>query len=537
MNAASPAATRGGGVKSYWHYALGFAKRYWVDEAVIFSLWGAMIILGVAQVLLIKQIVDEVVYGAGDAGTLVFQISAVVGIAFLIPILNFLSEYRAAVWAQRAIIDVSHRIVHSVVLSPAHNRGEALSRISGDVLNVVLYLALPLDVALQAARFIAVVAASLYISPEITLFVAPLIALYFLVAKKLGPPILEWGRRERELYSQWFRRVKEVVDGAHSLYRAGVRALPKILLEASEKWLAGYKKYGLYSKSLGFGANAITFGVPNLAFGLGLLLSLQGAATVGTAVAMRTLLAEAFEPLAQIMMKSGSYYQLKRSFERVAPYLDTVVTEAPARGEAPIVKVEKVTLGYDGNVVLRGVDLVFVPGDFVWVRGPTGGGKSTLGKALAGLVKPLEGEIETPRAIYVGNDDYIFDASVWENITLWEEFPEEEVRRAAELAQIDFPLDKKCGEGGSELSEGQRQRVLLARAFLRRPHVLVLDEVTSGLNQEVEERVLDALRRVVPIAVVISHRQTPARYATKIVEVSGGAARLVEARPLLSSTS
>ncbi|MGC9132006.1 MAG: ATP-binding cassette domain-containing protein, partial [Pyrobaculum sp.] len=167
------------------------------------------------------------------------------------------------------------------------------------------------------------------------------------------------------------------------------------------------------------------------------------------------------------------------------------------------------------------MDLVFVPGDFVWVRGPTGGGKSTLGKALAGLVKPLEGEIEAPRAIYVGNDDYIFDASVWENITLWEEFPEEEVRRAAELAQIDFPLDKKCGEGGSELSEGQRQRVLLARAFLRRPHVLVLDEVTSGLNQEVEERVLDALRRAVPIAVVISHRQTPARYATKIVEVSG----------------
>lgn len=521
-------------MKSYWYYVLEFTKRYWIDEVVIFSLWGAMIILGVIQALFIKQVVDAVVYGVRDASALVLQIAAVVGIAFSIPVLNFLSEYRAAVWAQRAIIDVSHRIVHSTVLSPGNSRGEVLSRISGDVLNVVLYLALPLDVALQAARFIAVVAASLYISPEITLIVAPLIALYFLVAKKLGPPILEWGRRERELYSQWFRRIKEVVDGAHSLYRAGVRALPKILLEASGRWLAGYKKYELYSKSLGFGANAITYGVPNLAFGLGLLLSLQGVATVGTAVAMRTLLVEAFEPLAQIVMKSGSYYQLKRSFERVAPYLDAVVAEAPARGEAHVV-VERVALGYNGTVVLRCADVVFRPGDFVWVRGPTGSGKSTLGKALAGLVKPLEGEIKAPRAIYVGNDDYIFDATVRENITLWEDFPEEEVRRAAELAQIDFPLDKKCGEGGSELSEGQRQRVLIARALLRKPQLLVLDEVTSGLNQEVEERVMDALRKVVPIVVVISHRPTAAKYATKIIEVSGGVAKLVEARRLNST--
>ncbi len=144
-----------------------------------------MTILGVVQALLIRQVVDGVVYGVKDAEALVLQIAPVVGIAFLIPILNSLSEYRAAVWAQRAIIDVSHRVVHSAILSPTNNRREVLSSISGDVLNVVLRLGLPLDTALQAARFAAVAAASLHISPEITLFVAPLIALYFAVARKL----------------------------------------------------------------------------------------------------------------------------------------------------------------------------------------------------------------------------------------------------------------------------------------------------------------------------------------------------------------
>ena len=80
------------------------------------------------------------------------------------------------------------------------------------------------------------------------------------------------------------------------------------------------------------------------------------------------------------------------------------------------------------------------------------------GKALAGLTRSLKGRLEAPRAIYVGNDDYIFDATVRENITLWKDHPEEEVRKAAELAQIDFPLDKKCGENGSELSEGQKTK-------------------------------------------------------------------------------
>nr|WP_287070295.1 ATP-binding cassette domain-containing protein [Pyrobaculum sp.] len=105
---------------------------------------------------------------------------------------------------------------------------------------------------------------------------------------------------------------------------------------------------------------------------------------------------------------------------------------------------------------------------------------------------------------------------------LWEGFPREEVGKAAALAQVDFPLDKQRGERGSELSEGQRQRVLIARAFLRRPKVLVLDEITSGLNVELERKVLEAARGVAEAVVVISHRDTPAQYANKIAEVKNG---------------
>ncbi|MEM1572771.1 ATP-binding cassette domain-containing protein [Pyrobaculum sp.] len=102
------------------------------------------------------------------------------------------------------------------------------------------------------------------------------------------------------------------------------------------------------------------------------------------------------------------------------------------------------------------------------------------------------------------------------------------MERAARLARIDFPLDKPCGEGGSSLSEGQRQRVIMARALLRRPKALVMGEITSGLNAKVEEEVLKAVKREVPIVVVISHRDTAGKYANKIVEVNNGIARVVK---------
>jgi len=87
-----------------------------------------------------------------------------------------------------------------------------------------------------------------------------------------------------------------------------------------------------------------------------------------------------------------------------------------------------------------------------------------------------------------------------------------------------LPLDKPCGEGGRELSEGQRQRVLIARALARRPQVLILDEVLSGLDRETEEEVLKALSKLVPILVVISHRDTVAKFVNKICTVEGGQA-------------
>ncbi|MCX8136768.1 hypothetical protein [Pyrobaculum aerophilum] len=219
-----------------------------------------MIWLGVELALLVQYVVDRIVAGIVPWGGLL----AVVGIASAITLINFLSEYKANVLLGEVTLDLSHRMVVSAIKSGG-GRGEVLSRISGDVLNAAIYLFFPVDVAVVLARLAAQLAASFYISPVLTLTALPLIALYFYVVRRVGPAFLAYAQRERLLYSAWFKRAKEVVDGAHSLYRMGVRELPGVLLKATAEWLSSYKKLQLYSKSLNFGASAIAFAAPHFA--------------------------------------------------------------------------------------------------------------------------------------------------------------------------------------------------------------------------------------------------------------------------------
>ncbi|AFA40184.1 ABC-type bacteriocin/lantibiotic exporters, containing an N-terminal double-glycine peptidase domain [Pyrobaculum oguniense TE7] len=503
-----------------FYYIKFFYKKFYKEITVNLILWGLIIWLSVVLAYLMKDVVDGVtVSGIVDF----WKIVAIVVVSAAIPLLNFFSEYNAGVVMGKMMLEISHRAVAtSIATGGRWGSGEVLSRLSGDLLNGILYIALPIDIGLVAARLAVQLVASFYISPLLTLVALPFIALYVLAVRKIGPGVMLHTQRERVLYAEWFKRVKEAVNGAHSLFRIGVRELPKPLLRSATEWLAGYKKLQLYSKGLDFGADAIARGVPNIAFALGVFLTPLGFSTLGAAVAVRQLLAGVFEPAAQLMTRISSAYQLKVSFQRLVEVMEAE-EEARAGGGNSCVVVEGAVLGYNGAPVLRVDHLVLEPGDFLWVKGPTGSGKSTLGKAIAGLVKPLAGRVEAPSGvIYIGNDDYIFNASVYENITLWEDHPREEVERAARLAQIDFHLDKPCGERGSELSEGQRQRILIARALLRKPKVLVMDEATSGLDIKTEEEVLKAVKREVPIVVLISHRPTGGKYATKIVEVSGG---------------
>jgi ATP-binding cassette subfamily C protein len=198
---------------------------------------------------------------------------------------------------------------------------------------------------------------------------------------------------------------------------------------------------------------------------------------------------------------------------------------------------------------LRGIDLAIEAGTVTAVTGPSGAGKSTIADLSNGLLLPtrgrllLDGQVLDPGAMrvwrsqvgYVGQDTVLFHQSVRENL-LWAraEATDEELREALLMASAGFVyelpggLESVVGDRGILLSSGQRQRISLARALLRRPTLLILDEATNALDVENEARILDAIRDAVRerrgelSVLMIAHRASAVRRADRIFELEDG---------------
>ena len=178
--------------------------------------------------------------------------------------------------------------------------------------------------------------------------------------------------------------------------------------------------------------------------------------------------------------------------------------------------------------------------------GPTGSGKTTLAALIARLWEAPEGEIlidghpigEWPletlrRSIgFVPQDTYLFSETVGENIAFGlQEFELSQVREAAEIASLDsdvqdFPAkyETMVGERGITLSGGQKQRSAIARALIRDPRILILDDSLSAVDTQTEERILGRLRSVMAgrTTILIAHRTSTVRDADQIVVLRDG---------------
>jgi ATP-binding cassette subfamily B protein len=304
--------------------------------------------------------------------------------------------------------------------------------------------------------------------------------------------------------------------------------------------------YGPATELVGYLAQA-------LLLGLGGWLVTRGSLSVGELAAFFLYLTMFFAPIQQLVQLYNTYQQGRAAVRKLDDLFATApdVPETAGAPDLPVLEgaidIDHVTFGYDRSTpVLHGLDLHIDAGETVAFVGETGAGKSTVAKLVNRFYDPTEGAVRLDghdlrdvtlasirRQIgVVPQEPFLFAGSIRDNLTfaapaagddeLWDAIDAVGLRDLVERQPAG--LDQPVHERGSSLSSGERQLLALARAFLSRPRVLVLDEATSNLDLASETRIEAALDRVLEgrTAIIIAHRLATAMRADRIAVIHDG---------------
>lgn len=273
---------------------------------------------------------------------------------------------------------------------------------------------------------------------------------------------------------------------------------------------------------------------------------LRKGAGYGTMTAFMQLAGQVQRPLMELSRQLPSFIHITTSVDRLAAIAALPLEERGAAadlGSEVGLQMQDVEFSYeDGVKVMEHFSFDFKPRSVTAVVGRTGVGKSTLMRMILGLITPTKGSVKfynteyeaTASALtrcnvaYVPQGNSLISGTIRSNLLLGDPMASEErMREALHVAVADFVLDlpggldAPCSESGGGLSEGQAQRIAIARALLRRGAVLLMDEPTSALDSSTEHQLLHNLSQLSAgrTVIIVTHRPLPDGYATGVVNL------------------
>ena len=401
----------------------------------------------------------------------------------------------------------------------------------------------------------------------VTVFADPLSALLFLVTLPIAPFLLFLiGKATRRASERQWDKMQSLTNGFGELVRAAMtlKIFRRINTEGAHlaRMSHSFAEASLSVLRLAFvSAFALelitTLSIALIAVSIGLRL-LEGMMSFQTAFFVLILAPLFYQPLREGGIAFHAAMDAKTAETALLPYMDLPSTTDEAHSQIlspPAVRTENLSYRYPltAEEVLTDLNLSFPAGKSTMLAGPSGIGKSTLLLLLAGQIAPSEGKIVlsdgagegnsfnlaqlsettcTHLITYVPQEPHIFTATLAENVSLWlENASDKTVTEALEAAALgDFlrtlpeGLRTPLGQGGQPLSAGQRHRLGLARAFFQNRPIVLLDEITAGLDGETEALVMDALTRFAHHRTLIltSHRPALIAWADHVITLGGG---------------
>ncbi len=455
----------------------------------------------------------------------------------------------------------------SVLTQNEEQRGRYVSRVTGDVETIRDLMqwtgaAMIISALESAAVFLVMLAYSWQLSLLVLVAFAPMVVSLLWIQ----PRVRRAFQGVRSKMADLLGRTSEQLEGVATIRSYGVQQRMRDQLNDDiDDILAAERKASILA-SLNFSSTVLG---QSLATGLALIggtaLALRGDLTVGTVVAFAFLVYMFAGPLMWIIEMLAEMQRAVVGWRRVLELVDEEVTIAdPGPDGTPIphghgeLEMEGIRLTYPGGPeVLKGVDLSVPAGKRIALVGQTGSGKTSLARLMSRFFDPTEGAVrvggvdlrEVPmdslrRSIaVVPQEGFLFDGTLRTNLAyaIPDASPDDLEHRAlaafeslgldAWIEALPHGLDTHVGPRGELLSAGERQLVSIARAYLRDPDLLVLDEATSAVDPATEVRISRALEGLMQgrTSVVIAHRLSTAERADLVAVMEQG--ELIEVGP------
>ncbi len=421
----------------------------------------------------------------------------------------------------------------------ARTPGEMIERVDGDVGKLENFLSQFLvQVTLNGLLLVGVVGLLFLVDWRVGLPSAVSVAVAIVAARLLTGPLSAFSVKERQASAELFSLLEERLSGTEDIRANG--AVAYVLRRHIERSRALFRTsvvralFGVISwRSLN---TAITVGA-TISLAIGASLALGGVITIGQVYLIFAYSTMLNHPVEQLMRQLDDLQQATASMQRVQQLFATTPQVADAQQSALLprgplaVELDTVSFGYPGDeLVLREVSAQLPAGAVLGVLGRTGSGKTTLTRLLLRLYDPTLGTVRlggsdlrtVPNAdlraqvAVVTQDIQLFSASVRDNLTFFDPgIPDAQVMAALDtlgmgdwVRALPGGLDAQLASGGGGLSAGQAQLLAFARAFLRDPGLIILDEASSRLDPATERQLEQAMARLLQgrTAIIIAHR-------------------------------
>lgn len=505
--------------------------------------------------------ISTIIINYGKVNALIFICILVVILFFLKNFFRYMAMFYLAKVRNGAVKDIRNDVYRKILILPLsyyseQKKGDLIARMTTDVQEVEWSIMTSLEMIFRDPLNIVIYLVTMMImSPQLTLFVLILLPLTGWLIGRIGKSLRKTSDKVQNKMGLILSVIEETISGlriikAFTAISYSEKKFRKINDDYTRLMVRVYRKRDLAGPLSEF-LGAVVL-VTIMWYGGNLVLGTNASISPEVFVAYIVIFSQLIVPVKSFVTAIYNVQKGAASAERIKQVLDAeeVIEEIPNAISVHDFKsnivYSNISFTYEKEEVLTNVNLTIEKGKTIALVGPSGGGKSTMVDLLPRFYDCAKGEIlidGTPikkmiitdlRKLMgiVTQESILFNDTVFNNIAFGiDDMGKERVIEAAKIAnahefimELEYGYETNIGDRGVKLSGGQRQRLSIARAVLKNPPILILDEATSSLDTESERLVQDALEKLMKsrTSIVIAHRLSTIQHADEIIVIQKG---------------